>query len=150
MNRKFAFALMLLSFLLIPQGLGAAAASPKVCHENTCVSLEVVSKPRDLERGLMERAQLAADSGMLFVFSSDDKYPFWMKNMRIKLDIAWLDKDARIVYIGHDVPACVADPCTVYTPKDPARYVLEVNSGYTVSHGWKEGDKLTLIDIPEK
>lgn len=150
MKRKFDKPLVLLSFILGFQTASAFAAGPQACHGNNCVSLEVVSKPHDLERGLMDRPQLPAEGGMLFVFSADDKYAFWMKNMRINLDMAWIDKDGRIVDIGHDVLACKGDPCPIYVPKTPARYVLEINSGYTASHGWKEGDKLTLIDIPEK
>ena len=116
----------------------------QVCHLNNCVSVEVVSKQDDMERGLMYRKGLDKDKGMLFVFTFDDKHPFWMKNMSFSLDILWISLDGHIVYIGHDIPACSNDPCAVYSPDKPARYVLELNSGYTASHQWKLGDKLDM------
>jgi len=108
------------------------------------VTVEVVSKDADLARGLMYRTGLDQDKGMLFVFSKDDIYEFWMKNMRFDLDMLWLSLDGHIVFIGQDIPACAKDPCPVYTPDQKSRYVLEINSGYAVAHHWKVGDKLDL------
>jgi hypothetical protein len=70
-----------------------------------------------------------------------------MKNMRFNLDILWISLDGRIVFIGRNVPACASDPCPVYAPEKQARYVLELNSGYTTSHRWEVGDKLDLKGI---
>jgi uncharacterized membrane protein (UPF0127 family) len=147
-------------FLLGSAALGHAAAPhddipqppepPKACHSGYCVSLEVVSKPKDLEHGLMDRPSMDMDKGMLFVFQKDDKYPFWMKNMHFSLDIVWINRDKEIVYVAGDIPACTKDPCPVYTPDEPARYVLEVHAGYADIHGWNPGDKVELNDIQEK
>ena len=123
---------------------------PQVCHLDDCVSLEVVSKQDDMERGLMYRTSLGQDKGMLFVFPKDDKDSFWMKNMHFNLDIVWISSDEHIVYIGQNIPACTADPCPVYTPDQNARFVLELNSGYTALHHWKVGDLLQLKSILEK
>ena len=125
----------------------ADTISPQVCHQDNCVALEVVSKPEDMERGLMYRTSLGQDKGMLFVFSSDGKQSFWMKNMHFNLDMLWISSDDHIVYIGQNIPACTADPCAVYTPDKEARYVLEINSGYTASHHWAVGDELILKGI---
>jgi len=125
----------------------AATVPPQACHLGNCVQLEVVSKPDDMERGLMYRASLVPNKGMFFEFTEDGKYSFWMKNMKFNLDILWISREGRIVYIGQGVPACSKDPCTVYTPNEDARYVLELNSGYTASYHWKVGDKLNLIGI---
>jgi uncharacterized membrane protein (UPF0127 family) len=125
----------------------ADTTAPQVCHQGDCVALEVVSKDADLERGLMYRKSLDANKGMFFVFNKDDIYQFWMKNMQFNLDILWISLDGHIVFIGQDIPACVKDPCPVYSPDKRARYVLEINSGYTASHHWKLGDKLDLKGI---
>jgi len=140
----------LLSFFLVFLVVGfcpAWAANPQVCHLDNCVSVEVVSKEADMERGLMYRTGLDQDKGMLFVFASDDKQLFWMKNMHFNLDIVWFSVDGRIIYIGQDIPACASDPCPVYGPEQKSRYVLELNSGYTTSHHWAVGDKLDLKGI---
>ena len=112
----------------------------QVCHLDNCVSVEVVSKQDDMERGLMYRTSLDQNKGMLFAFTFDDKQQFWMKNMHFSLDILWISHEGRIVYIGQNIPACTADPCPVYAPTEAARYVLELNSGYTATHHWKVGD----------
>jgi len=122
----------------------AGTVPPQVCRLDNCVAVEVVSKQDDRERGLMYRAGLDQNKGMLFVFPNDSKDSFWMKNMHFNLDILWISLDGRIVYIGQNIPACTGDPCPVYTPLPQARYVLELNSGYTTSHHWKVGDKLDL------
>ncbi len=125
----------------------ADAVPPQVCHQDNCVTVEVVSKDADLERGLMYRTSLDQDKGMLFVFPKDDIYQFWMKNMLFDLDMLWISFDGHIVFIGQGIPACTKDPCPVYTPDKQARYVLEINSGYAASHHWKAGDKLDLKGI---
>jgi uncharacterized membrane protein (UPF0127 family) len=125
----------------------ADAISPQVCYLGNCVAVEVVSKEDEMERGLMYRTRLDQNKGMLFVFTKDDKYSFWMQNMRFNLDILWISLDGHIVFIGKNIPACSKGPCTVYTPDKEARYVLEINSGYTTSHHWKVGDKLDLKGI---
>ncbi len=138
---------MTVMFILFSSLCHADTAPPHVCHLDNCVTVEVVSKQDDVERGLMYRAGLDQNKGMLFVFTNDDKYRFWMKNMRFNLDILWISLDGYIVFIGRDIPACTSAPCSVYAPDKEARYVLELNSGYTTSHHWKVGDKLDLKGI---
>jgi len=125
----------------------AEGLPPKVCHLDNCVTVEVVSKQEDMERGLMYRTKLDQDHGMLFKFAVDDVWRFWMKNMHFDLDLLWIGNDGRIVFIGQYIPACPADPCPIYTPDKEARYVLEINSGYVAAHGWKLGDRLDLKGI---
>ena len=140
------FFFILLSFSLSP----AFGAVPQVCHKDNCVSVEVVSKDEDMERGLMYRTGLDQDKGMIFVFPSDGKQQFWMKNMHFSLDMLWISSDDRIVYIATNVPACTTDTCPTYSPDKAARFVLELNSGYTTTHQWKLGDILDLKGVFEK
>ncbi|MBF0570503.1 MAG: DUF192 domain-containing protein [Candidatus Omnitrophica bacterium] len=125
----------------------AGAIAPQVCHRGNCVTVEVVSKREDMERGLMYRSHLEQNRGMLFVFTADDKHLFWMKNMHFNLDILWIGVDGRIIFIGQNIPACSSDPCPIYAPDQKSRFVLELNSGYTASHRWNAGDKLDLKGI---
>ena len=125
----------------------AGTVAPQVCHLDNCVTVEVVSKQDDLERGLMFRTSMDQNKGMLFVFTDEGNHEFWMKNMHFNLDILWLNRESHIVFIGQDIPACVSAPCPVYTPDQSSVYVLELNSGYTSSHHWKVGDNLDLKGI---
>jgi uncharacterized membrane protein (UPF0127 family) len=129
--------------MLLVLGINPAwAATSLICHSDNCVSVEEVSKPEDLQRGLMYRKGLEKDKGMFFVFGFDDKHPFWMKNMSFDLDMVWISKGGDIVFIGQNIPACKETPCPIYTPDQAARYVLELSSGYIALHHWKVGDKL--------
>ncbi|OGP55799.1 MAG: hypothetical protein A2Y65_01750 [Deltaproteobacteria bacterium RBG_13_52_11] len=106
------------------------------------VNVEVVSKPADLQMGLMYRKHLAKDSGMLFIFPEEGSQSFWMKNTFIPLDMIFISAGLVIVDITTMNP-CKADPCPSYTSKQPARYCLEVNAGYAGSHTIKIGDKIS-------
>ncbi len=107
----------------------AFRADNQVCFEKTCFHVEVVHQKEELERGLKFRERLPPDSGMFFIFSSTQVYPFWMKDTKIPLDMIWIDYKHEVVYIQKNALPCREDPCVVYTPDVEAMYVLEVNSG---------------------
>ena len=89
-------------------------------------------------RGLMEREQLPADAGMLFVFDEPTDGGFWMKNTLIPLSIAFIGADRQVLEVADMVP-CDADPCPVQRPKVEYRYALEVNRGFFDQHGITSG-----------
>lgn len=101
----------------------------RVCFGSNCFSIEVVDTPSTREKGLMNRSHLADDSGMLFIFDSEQIYPFWMKNTLIPLDMIWLDKDKKVVFIFNNAVPCEGDPCPIINPNIAAKYVVELNSG---------------------
>jgi uncharacterized membrane protein (UPF0127 family) len=109
------------------------------------VFAEVVSRPEDRALGLMFRRSLAPDSGMLFVFDTSDFQRFWMKNTLIPLSIAYITRDSLITDILEMAPL---DTTTPYASSKPARYALEMNSGWFQSHGIKPGD--TVRGLPGK
>lgn len=87
--------------------------------------------------GLSARSGLAKDTGMLFVFTSDDTYGFWMKDMRFPIDIMWLDASYKIVDMKERVTPATYP--TVFYPSVPAWYVLEVPAGFVQEHGLSIG-----------
>jgi len=105
------------------------------------VEAEIASTDIEKERGLMERETLAQDEGMLFVFQEEKIRAFWMKNMRFPLDIIWADADKRIVDIRENVPPC-QESCPDIISEFPAKFVLEVNSGFVKKNKIKVGDTL--------
>lgn len=104
---------------------------------------EVVSKPEDRNLGLMFRRSLAPDSGMLFVFDTDDFQRFWMKNTLIPLSIAFVTRDSLITDILEMAPL---DTTTPYLSSKAVRYAIEMNSGWFQTHGLKPGD--TVRGLP--
>jgi uncharacterized membrane protein (UPF0127 family) len=84
----------------------------------------------DAERakGLSGTQQLREDQAMLFVYDSDDKWSIWMKGMYYPIDIVWLDKDKKVVYIVKNAQPD-SYPHESFAPKQDARYVIELSAG---------------------
>jgi uncharacterized protein len=88
----------------------------------------VANTEPQLIQGLSGITKLPTDGGLFMDFKTDDTWGIWMKDMRIPLDIVWLDKDKKVVYIIQN--AQPETPVkTVYRPSQPARYVLELPAG---------------------
>lgn len=87
--------------------------------------------------GLMHRAELLPDRGMLFDFKRDRMVAMWMRNTFIPLDMLFLDKEGEIVTI--------AENTTPHSEKTVSsrvrvRSVLEVAAGTVQRLGIKTGD----------
>ncbi len=117
---------------------------PKVCYKNYCFNVELAKTPKELSAGLMFRKSLEKDNGMLFVFDKEGDYHFWMKNTLIPLDIIWLDKNNKVVFINENSQPCQPSFCLDIDPKVSAKYVLEINAGIVKEIGLKIGDKLNI------
>jgi uncharacterized membrane protein (UPF0127 family) len=88
-----------------------------------------VAKTSDArEKGLSGTNGLREDQALLFVYETNDKWPIWMKDMNYPIDIVWLDKDKKVVYIVKNAPP-ESYPYETFTPKQEARYVLEIPAG---------------------
>jgi uncharacterized membrane protein (UPF0127 family) len=105
--------------------------------QRVVVRVEIADDEASRERGLMFRAHLDEDAGMIFVFGAARVVYFWMKNTEIPLDMIFADQDGRVVGIVAD-----AKPYSERTvgPGLPAQYVLEVNGGFCQRHGIAVGD----------
>ena len=97
-------------------------------------------------RGLMFRSSLPETEGMLFVFADEQKRGFWMMNTSIPLEALHVNSKGIIVDIVSMEP-CKSISCPTYTGKEPAEYVLEVNSGFVKKNGIIIG-KSRLINLP--
>ncbi|HEU5121989.1 MAG TPA: DUF192 domain-containing protein [Candidatus Saccharimonadales bacterium] len=90
----------------------------------------VAKTPAEREKGLSDTGELRSDQAFLIVFDRDDKWSIWMKDMNYPLDIVWLDKDKKVVYIVKNAPP-ESYPYEKFVPKQEARYVLELPAGTT-------------------
>jgi uncharacterized membrane protein (UPF0127 family) len=107
------------------------------------VDAELATTPETRTHGLMERASLPADHGMLFIFEVAQPLSFWMFNTLIPLDIIFVNVERRITSISASVPPCrPPSRCPTYRSDGPAQFVLEVNAGTVVKAGIEVGDKL--------
>jgi uncharacterized protein len=124
-----------------------APAYYRVTVGNITVYAEAADTPAKRETGLMNRTSLNENAGMLFVFPTEQPQSFWMKNMRIPLDIVYITADMRVLQIYQSVPPCTGDPCVLYTASAPIKYVLEVNSGFSERNGIKSGDTVLIAPL---
>lgn len=116
----------------------------KVCFESNCFFVELAKTNTERETGLMNRKELANDSGMLFIFEKEEIYPFWMKNTLIPLDIIWIGSNNKIVFIKENAQPCGLDYCPLINPGISAKYVLEINAGLVQKFGFGEGNYVTI------
>lgn len=138
--------LVLLGLILI--FLTACLANEKVeqitevCFQNNCFDVELAVTAQEQARGLMYRDSLDKDSGMLFIYPEEKQRSFWMKNTLIPLDIIWIDKDYKVVYINKNAQPCGEGDCPSINPEVTAKYVLELNAGTAEQIGLAVGSQL--------
>ena len=104
---------------------------------------ELAATAESRTRGLMERAALPGDRGMLFVFETAQPLSFWMFNTLIPLDMIFADAQRRVTTIHAAVPPCRPPTrCPSYVSDGLAQFVLEVNAGTAAQAGIAIGDEL--------
>ena len=92
----------------------------------------------------MFRDSMPDDHGMLFIFPSETRRSFWMKNTRIPLDIFYFDSNLALVSVAENTPPCRTEKCPNYPSDGPVKYVLELNAGKAAQLALKSGDLLEL------
>jgi uncharacterized membrane protein (UPF0127 family) len=102
------------------------------------IDAQLAQTPQQREIGLMFRASMPANEGMLFAFERPSQQCFWMKNTLIPLDIAFVDDTGAIVNIERMKPQSLDTHCS----EKPVRWVLEMNDGWFAKRGIKPGFKL--------
>ncbi len=116
----------------------------KVVIGNFTVSVEIADNYEKQMRGLMYRTKLEENKGMLFIFNEEKFRSFWMKNTFIPLDIIFINSDYEIVKIQRGVP-CKENSCKTYNSEKTAKYVLEMNKGFTEKNKILEGMNISII-----
>jgi len=139
--------LVLASFLVAPQQKETTAV---LFSDGTKITAEIADDDKEQELGLSNRDALDYNKGMLFVFDYENNWAFWMKDMRFPIDMIWLNTDGNIVYIQKNAQPC-KEGCDSFVSNKPAKYVVEVNSGFADKHVLKIGDivkiKFTPVEI---
>jgi uncharacterized membrane protein (UPF0127 family) len=120
------------------------SSEPRVRLAGEWFSVELAKTQKEQALGLMFRDSLPEDQGMLFIFPTETRRGFWMKNMRISLDIFYFDSELKLVSVAENTPPCRTERCPSYPSAGPAQYVLELNAGKAGELGVKPGDPLEL------
>lgn len=128
-----------------PENAGQVLLNAGSAHPRT-VYVETALEPMERQLGLMFRTRMAPDWGMIFVFNGESQRSFWMRNTFLPLDMLFISSTGTIVNIKRY--AKPLDERPRYESAGPARYVLELNAGYTEEHGIQAGQKVQLVDVP--
>ncbi|MDE0048973.1 MAG: DUF192 domain-containing protein [Rhodospirillales bacterium] len=145
-------ALALVALLAVVAFAPAAAAESGALEPLTietgagvhAIEVEVARTAAERGVGLMHRAELAPEHGMLFDFGATRQVTMWMKNTLIPLDMFFADEDGRIVTI--------AERTTPLSEKrihsgQPVLFVLEMIGGSAERLGIAVGDRLRHVLI---
>lgn len=110
---------------------------------DTISRLDIEFAETDYERqtGLMYRNSMEKSQGMLFLYDSEARRSFYMKNTYIPLDILFYDSDSSLVSIQKN-----AEPRSEQSlaSEGPARFILEVNAGLSDEWELEKGDRISF------
>ena len=108
------------------------------------IQAEVVMTKGEMETGMKFRDALPEGRGMLFVHTRAAPYVYWMSNVKVPLDIVFMDSSRRIVEISANTPPCLKKPaeCPVYGGHSDEQFVLELRSGEAQRLGLEKGQTL--------
>ncbi|HZN54264.1 MAG TPA: DUF192 domain-containing protein [Candidatus Polarisedimenticolaceae bacterium] len=135
--------------LLLAAALTAPQWAVAVLPSGHTFSLEVAADGPSRARGYMGRVKVGPRDGMLFIFDEDSEHSFWMKDCKVALDIVWLDRLGRVVWIAADQRPCPAQgDCPSVAPPSPARYVVEFAAGTSAAESLKAGDAIVVLSDP--
>lgn len=107
-------------------------------------AVALADTPTARAEGLSGRSALGENEGMLFLFPRPEIQRFWMKGMRIPIDIVWI-LEGTVVGFEERVlpePGVPIEKLTVYQSPQPVDRVLEVKAGTVERLGIREGDRI--------
>jgi uncharacterized protein len=104
------------------------------------IDIELAQNDSQRQLGLMYRDTLAENQGMMFVFDNEEVRAFWMKNTILSLDMIFVNARNEIVTI-HKYTTPYSEES--YESTKPAKYVIEVNAGYTDKRKISVGDRVS-------
>lgn len=123
----------------VPQQLPLTPLAIQTATGTHAFQVQVAASNAEKETGLMFRASMPADEGMIFDYGAAQTVYIWMKNTLIPLDLIYIRSDGTVssVYEG-------AQPgdLTPRGSKEPVVAVLELNAGAADRIGLAPGDRV--------
>lgn len=108
-------------------------------------AVEVADDGEERAQGLMFRTELAAASGMLFVYEAPRRVSFWMKNTLIPLDMIFADATGTVTRVH---AGAVPGDLTPIDGGEGVQFVLEINAGRAEKLGIASGTVMRHPAIP--
>jgi uncharacterized membrane protein (UPF0127 family) len=107
------------------------------------IKCEVASSYSDKMKGMMYRDSLQNDHGMIFPFLIPWHRFFWMKNVKIPLDLIFVNRNMEIIYI-HEAAVKEGFFQKMYWSHGFCKYVIETNMGFCKKNDILIGSKIKI------
>ena len=107
------------------------------------LNCEVAKSFNSKMKGLMNREKLPEDKGMMFPFLVPWHKFFWMKNVKIPLDIIFVNSKLEIIKI-HETSVEPGLFYKIYWSHGMCKYVIETNMGFCKKNNITEGSKIEI------
>ena len=155
MIRRIGVAPMALVLTYAGAGAGFALTPlPSACQQDLAlfpaahraIHIEIADDQAERAQGLMNRTELAADSGMLFIFDEPREAAFWMKNTLIPLDIIFADMTGKVTRVHANA---IPQDLTPIDGGEGVGFVLEINGGLAEKLGIGPGTEFRHPTIPQ-
>ncbi len=108
------------------------------------IKCEVAETFNEKTNGLMHREKLEKNTGMLFSFMFPWYRFFWMKNVKIPLDIIFVNSKNKIIKI-HEAKVEKGFFYKFYSSHGLCKYVIETNMGFCKKNNIRENQEIDII-----
>jgi len=116
----------------------------KTDKKNIEIVCEVAKTITQKLNGLMYKEKLEENKGMFFSFTFPWYRFFWMKDVKIPLDIIFVNSKNKIIKI-HEAPVEKGIFYKNYSSRGLCKYVIETNIGFCKKNNIKENDSIEIV-----
>ncbi len=145
--RPHTTAVLIIGFVLV---LAASVTAYAVDHFRPTVpvkvggsglySVWVADTENERIQGLSGVKKLAPNGGLLMAFETEGEYTIWMKDMLLPIDVVWLDKDKKVIYLAPSLQPSAGTSEQYGPPDSTTRYILELPEGAIKKSAIRKGD----------
>ncbi len=145
-----------------PLALGCSKSEPKApgpqATDDSHLAVTIKGETFNLElalddptriQGLSDRAEIAEDGGMLFVFPDAKRRAFVMRRCLVPIDIAFLNTEGEVIWMHamqiEPDPNAPDNRLKPYDSHYPTQFAIEFRDGTIRRLGLRQGDR---IDLP--
>jgi len=111
--------------------------------KNITLNCDIAKNLIEQTKGLMDIENLPENKGMIFEFTIPWHRFFWMKNVKIPLDIIFVNKKLEIIHIAQ-APVETGLIYKNYWSHGFCKYVIETNIGFCKKNNISKGAKIKI------
>ncbi len=92
--------------------------------------------------GLSGKDSLPTNTVLLFSYEKNERCSVWMKNMKLSIDVVWLDDNFTVVDLKEGL-----SPDTypkAFSPASPCRYFIEAKEGFIQANNIRINNKVSI------